>query len=104
MESFIVVEDEGEYSSREWKIVAVLSNKYAALKRAWHLAMNNWNADYHVQHWDITASSDVPVRVYYIKSRKMSFDLASHVISELETKLLVDSEIPDMLMKYTVAS
>jgi hypothetical protein len=102
MPIFIVVEEEGEYSAREWKIVAILTDKNDALKWAWRATMNQWRCSYHVQHWQINRVSTIfeHVETYFLDSYKLRQELTNDVISRAENDLENGTDIPCILLQY----
>jgi hypothetical protein len=101
MHIYIIVEDEGSYSDREWRIVDVLKDKTTAIKTTWVRAMDEWQNDYHVQEWDL--DNNELSNTYHINTFKLRQEWTSSFIAELQEKLQTDAEVPELLLEtYTV--
>ena len=75
MEFYVVVEEEGEYSYKDWKIAAIFNEKYEALRFAWLAIMDNFNKEMHIECWDLRISNTSPTRKYDLYSTKLLNDM-----------------------------
>lgn len=50
MDLFVVVQEDGEYSYREWRIDTIFKDRKEAVLYAWKTAMTDWQGEYHIQH------------------------------------------------------
>jgi hypothetical protein len=102
MHVFIVVRVEGEWSDTDWKNHAVYADKDNALVTTWKEALKDWNAEFHVEEWDIDANEKVTT--YYIDNTGLQKSYMCQYIADLEEELHTTNTLPFTLKhKFTKA-
>lgn len=104
MDLFVVVQEDGEYSYREWRIDTIFKDRKEAVLYAWKTAMTDWQGEYHIQHWQLTEYGSEECDTVYINVGKLRSEWTNEFVGRLQQDVMsldAGADLPDVLLKYT---